>query len=122
MANDKATNQELLKLRRAEALRQLALAVRYPQPHTGMASHRKHTNGAIPVAQEMGWLNPTVSPDHIETHNVVNDRLPERLQAAALPANTAAIPRDLRERQKRVRDNSEVPVSVAKPWKKPWDR
>jgi hypothetical protein len=91
MANDKATNQELLKLRRAEALRQLALAVRYPQPHTGMASHRKHTNGAIPVAQEMGWLNPTVSPDHIE-------------------------------RQKRVRDNSEVPVSVAKPWKKPWDR
>jgi hypothetical protein len=122
MANEKATNQELLKLRRDMALRQLALAVRYPQAHTGMVLHRKHTNGAIPVAPEMGWLSPSVSSEGSEMHNVVSDRLGARLQAAAPPATTAAISKDLRERQKGVRENSEVPVSVAKPWKKPWDR
>jgi hypothetical protein len=63
-----------------------------------------------------------VSPDEIDMHNVVNDRLADRLQDAALPATTAAIPIDPRERQKRARDNSDVPVSVAKSWKKPWDK
>lgn len=99
MADENAWNQELLKLRRDRAVQELALAARYPQTHTGIISRRKRTNGAIPATPAMGWLSPSVNP-----------------------ATPAATPIDLRETQKRVRDDSEVPASLAKPWKKPWDR
>jgi hypothetical protein len=122
MANERVTIQELLKLRRDAALRELALAASYPQTHAVNNLHRKRTKDAVPVIPEMGWLSPSVSPEDIEMHNVVNDRLAGRLQDAALPATTAAVPIDPRQRQKRVRDDSDVPVSVAKSWKKPWDK
>jgi hypothetical protein len=52
MANDKATNQELLSLRREEALRELALASSYPQTHSRTVMHRKSTDPAIPVTPD----------------------------------------------------------------------
>jgi hypothetical protein len=122
MANEKVTNQELLKLRRDIALRELALAVSYPQTHTGIILHRKRTNGAVPVTSGMGWLSLSANREDIEIHNVVNNRLAERLHAAALPGTAVATPRDLQQIQKKARENSDVRVSVAKPWKKPWDK
>jgi hypothetical protein len=122
MADEKVTNLKLLKRRRDTALLELALAASYPQTHTRNMSHGRRTNDAVPATSGMGWLNFAVSPEDIQTHNVVNGHPADRLCAAAGPLTTVAIPKDSRPRQKTVCDNSEVPVSVAKPWKKPWDR
>jgi hypothetical protein len=82
MADEKVTNQELIKLRRNVALRELALAANYPQTHTGITIHRKRTDAVVPVTPGTGWPSSPVRPD----------------------------------------DNPDPPVSVAKPWKKPWDK
>ena len=96
MTDAKVKNQELIKLRRDVALRELALASSYPQTHTGIVMQRKRIDGAIPVTPEA------------------------RLQASALPATAVATPVD--PRQRRARDNPDPPANAAKPWKKPWDK
>jgi hypothetical protein len=121
MADEKVTNRDLIKLRRSVALRELALAVSYPQTHTGITMHGKRTHGAIPVTPEMGWPTSSVRPDGMEMHDIVSHRLADRLHASALPATTVATP-VVEPRPGRVRDNPDAPVSVAKPWKKPWDK
>lgn len=120
MADEKVTHQGLIKLRREVALRELALASSYPQTHSGIVTHRKRTDGAIPGTPEMGWLTPSVNPEDIESHDVVNDGLADRRQASALPATTVMAP--VVSQQKRARDNPDRPVSVAKSWNKPWDK
>ena len=121
MANEKVTNQELLRRRRDTALGELALAASYPQTHTRNMLQRKHTNVVVPAAIEVGWLSFPMSPEDTQTHNVVNEHLAHRLHAAAGRLAAAATPKDPRPRRKAC-DNSNVPVSEAKPWKKPWDR
>jgi hypothetical protein len=122
MANEKVTNQKLIKRRRDTALLELALAASYPQTHTKNMLHRKHTNDAVPMTIEVGWLNFAVSPEDVLTHKVANEHLADRLHAAAGPLTTTATVRDPRPKQEKVCDDSEVIVSVAKPWKKPWDK
>jgi hypothetical protein len=121
MADEKVTNRDLIKLRRSVALRELALAVSYPQTHSGITMHGKRTDGAIPVAPEMGWPASSVRPNGMELHDIVSQRLADRRQASALTATIVATP-VVEPRQGRVRDNPDPPVSVAKPWKKPWDK
>jgi hypothetical protein len=122
MADEKVTSHELLKLRRHVALRELALAVSYPQTHTGVVSHRKREHGAVPVTQDKGWPDPSVSLEDVQMHNVVNARLADRLHAAAPPTSSVATSRDLDQRQRRYHENSNDHVTTAKPWKKPWDK
>lgn len=79
MTDEKVTNSDLIRLRRAMALREFALAEFYPQTHSGESPHLKR-----PVDE--------------------------------LPVNSVRVPRS------QPRDNPDPPASVAKPWKKPWDK
>jgi hypothetical protein len=120
MTDAKVKNQDLIKLRRDVALRELALAVSYPQTHTGIVMQCKRTDGAVPVTPETGWPTASVRPIDIETHDAANQSLADRLQASAPPATTVTAAVDAGQR--RVRGNPDLPESVAKPWKKPWDK
>ena len=110
--------RDRIKLRRIVALRELALGSSYPQTHTGMTMHHKRTDGAIPVAPEMGWPTSSVRPDDMEMHNVVSQRLADRLHRTGPHATIVATP-VAEPRRGRVRDDPDPPGNAAKPWKKP---
>lgn len=122
MADEKVTSQKLLKRRRDTALLELALASSYPQTHARNVLHPKRTNDTVPVTLGVGWLHLSVSPEELQTHHVVNERPRDRLHAAAGPLAPAATPKELRSSQHKVGDHSDIPISVAKPWKNPWDK
>lgn len=122
MADEKVTNQKLVKLRRDTALFDLALAASYPQTHTRNVARPTRTNNAAPLTREVGWFHLSVTPEDRQPHNVVNDHPIDRLRAAAGPLTPVATPRDARSSQEKSGDNSDVPLSVAKPWKRPWDK
>ncbi|MGO9992279.1 MAG: hypothetical protein ACLPTF_07170 [Steroidobacteraceae bacterium] len=79
MEDKKVTNSAAIGLRRAEELREYALAAFYPLTHSGDAVHLKRAEDASPVIAE-----PPL--------------------------------------RRRLPDNLEPAESVAKPWKKPWDK
>jgi hypothetical protein len=79
MADKKVSIAEFIRLRRSIEPREFALALFYPQTHSGTAAHLKRTEGPISMN----------------------------------PGQTL---------RSRLRDNPDPPESVAKPWKKPWDK
>jgi hypothetical protein len=79
MADEKVSISEFIRLRRSIEPREFALALFYPQTHSGTAAHLKRTEGTISMIPEQPLRS-------------------------------------------RLRDNLDPPESVAKPWKKPWDK
>jgi hypothetical protein len=79
MADEKVSIAEFIRLRRSIEPREFALALFYPQTHSGTAAHLKRTEGTISMIPE------------------------QRMRS-------------------RLRDYPDPPESIAKPWKKPWDK
>ena len=120
MVDKKLTNSERIRFRRSTALGELALATFSSRRLTGAAAHRKRTESESPVAPLISWPTPSIVPDDLEMRDFVNRKLAEQFEAPAHPATTAATP-PVESSERRFRDNP-GPESVAKPWKKPWDK
>ena len=115
MADEKVTNSETARLRRAMELHEYALAAFYPLTHSGISAPRKRTKDKKLSAIDAHPLLSALGGNHLPPKSVAKPCG----EAVARDAAAPKVERLLRH----VREHSyQRSPDEPKPWKKPWDK